>query len=507
MPIYRLTPAVLALALALTSRISGAQAGAMEDPVTESRALRDGGDFKAAVRLLRPHVATNPSDHEAARLLGETLYWLGDRVEARSVFESALARHSSDTELRLTYGRMLIETGAADRAHDLLEPLIGTPSSRGRAETQLGLAAYWNGDLRAARRLFSSALAADGSIAEARSSLREILLRAAPRVHIDAQSLSDNQPLDRTGLRASAGTFVTPLLGITAHVEPLRFRLASGAPTSLTMIGGDISAYVPSARTEIDIAGGTIAGETSSEWTGRLRLGLRPSRGLTLRARGERWQYLNTVASIPSPVMVETVGVMVDWTHPHGWLAQASASRDLFADDNDVTAAFAWILAPIARGEGAEMHIGYSFATQDSEESRYSMSSDGTSSIPTGAYTPYYTPLDVRSHSALVNLLVRIGSRITFRSAAAYGVGQETAESVRRRQAGPFQPATYVIVRAPRTFSPWNARGSADLAIGEHLTLSASAEMMHTSFYRASTIRVGLVRLFTTPSLRRLDGR
>jgi hypothetical protein len=90
---------------------------------------------------------------------------------------------------------------------------------------------------------------------------------------------------------------------------------------------------------------------------------------------------------------------------------------------------------------------------------------------------------------------------------ASYGVAQETGESVQRRASGPFQPPTYAIVRAPRTFSPWNARVSVDAALNDLLTLTASGETMRTAFYQAATLRVGLTQSFPTPSLRRLRGQ
>ncbi len=80
-------------------------------------------------------------------------------------------------------------------------------------------------------------------------------------------------------------------------------------------------------------------------------------------------------------------------------------------------------------------------------------------------------------------------------------------ESVVRRSAGPLQPPTDVVVKAPRSFFPWNARMSVDAALGEQLTLTASGETMRTAFYRASTLRIGLTQTFRTPALRRLDSR
>ena len=500
------------LALILAPHIGRAQAHVTHDTIGGARALRDAGRLEPAASLLRRYVAAHPEQPEAARLLGETLYWLKDRAAARSVFESAIAGHPASIELRLTYGQMLVETRDDARARKVLEPLVGTQGSRGRAETRLGMAAYWAGDHSTARRLFAAALAADPTIGEARTALHDILLAAAPRVQIAAQSLHDDQRLDRMGTRITAKLFAAPLTGISAHVEPTRIRLDGGATTTLTFLEGAIGTYLPAMRTEVDLAGGMTARETSSEWTGRLGIGLRSKGGFILRARAERSQYLNTVASVATPLMMQTVGATLDWTHPRGWLAQAAASRDLFPDDNSIVTGYVWMFTPIVRTAAMEMHVGYAFTAQSAEESRYEIVSGtapvpgpGFPSTPTGAYVPYYTPLDLRSHVALASIVLRPGSRITLKGGVGYGVAQETGESVQRRSVGPGQPATYAIVRAPRTFSPWNVRMSVDAALSELLTLTASGEAMRTAFYQATTLRIGVTQAFSTPSLRRLN--
>ena len=505
----RLVPAiVIFVLLPLTAR---AQEPAAYDTVAVALARRDAGDLTSAARLLRTYVAAHPGHAEGARLLGETLYWLKDPAGAREVFESAIARHPSSVDLRLTYGRMLIETGDHEHARHLLEPLLGSRDSDGRAEAQLGIAAYWAGDHSAARRFLSAALTADPDNAEARTALRDILLAAAPRIQVTAHALSDDQPLERTGVRLSAKVFATPLLGIAAHVEPTRLVLHGGGATTLTLAEGSVSGYAPALRTGIEVAGGIAARETRSDWTGRGVATLRAPRGVSLRGRVERAQYLNTVASVTTPVMMETVAGSLEWAH-RGWLAEATASRDLFADDNGITTGYVWLLAPLVRATTAEIHVGYAFTAQGADESRYTMLS-GEAPVPgippgtSGAYVPYYTPLDLRSHQLLASLVLRPGERVTLRGSAGYGRAQENAESVVRRPAGPFQPPTYSVERVPRTFSPWNTRVSIDARLNTLLVLTASAESMRTAFYQATTLRAGLTQTIGTPSLRRLDRR
>ena len=497
--------ALVSLALILASSVARAQSDGTRDTVAEARSHRDAGRLERAVRVLRPYVAAHPEEAEAARILGETQYWLKDGTSARATFESAIARHPSNAELRLTYGQMLVETGDHARARQLLDPLVGTSDSRGRAETRLGIAAYWAGDHSAARRLLAAALDADAAIPEARAALREILLATAPRVQASGHALSDDQPLQRTGIRLAGKAFATPLIGVSAQVEPTRLRLDNGVAATLTFAEGGVSAFVPALRTELDLAGGVAARETATDWTGRLGIGVRAAGGFRLGGRGERAQYLNTAASLSTPVMTETAEATLDWAR-RGWLGRAAASRERFEDDNGITSASIWMLAPIVRDRAAEVHVGYAFAAQSTEESRYAIVSGsapvaGSASGTTGAYVPYYTPIDLRSHSALGSVTLLPGGRITLRGSGSYGVASEMAEAVVRRSSGPFQPPTYAIERSPRTFHPWTARMAVEARLNALLSVSASAESMHTAFYKATTFRAGVTQTFATPLL------
>jgi hypothetical protein len=495
-----------------------AQDPVVHDTIAEANGLRNARRFDAAVRLLRSYTAAHPDDPTAAHLLGETLYWLGERAAARAVYEAAIARHSSDVDLSLGYGRMLIEIGDRARASALLRPLAGTEASRGRAEVLLGLSAYWGGDYGVARRHFDDALAADSTLTEARDALRDILTVMAPRVAVAGQALHDDQPLDRLGMELVASAFVSPLVGVSARVEPIRFERDEVATQTLAIADATASAYFPAVRLEVDLAGGAVVRDSASAWTGRMGVGVRFPGRVVLRLRAQRAPYLHTVASLATPVMTRTLGATLDWSHPSGWLGQLAGTGDRFPDDNTVGTGFGWILAPIVRGRAIELRVGYAFTAQGAEESRFTIVSSDPGPSPSpgpgaggpgpeGAYIPYYTPLDVRAHTALVDLALHPGRESVVRIGAGYGSARETGASVERRASMPPQPPTDVVVLMPRSFTPWNVRLSFDAPLSDGLALNVSAETMRTSFYRATIARVGVTRTFVTRRLRKLGPR
>ena len=480
------------------------------DTLVEAQSLLRARRFAGAAELLRPFAKARPGDPATARLLAQTLYWAGDRESARATFEAAVARHPGDVHLRLAYGRMLVEMSEGEAARTVLSPLLGTEASRGRAETLLGTRAYWDGDLAAARTLFNAALRADPSLAEASAPRREILGAALPRIDFAASALQDDQPLERLGAEAKGTAFITPLVSLTGRVEPIDFRV-DGAPTvSILLAEGGIAAYVPAMRTELEAAGGWVQRTDSGSATGRVALGIRLPGRLRIRGSLERAPYLNTVASVLTPVMTQSAGVTLDWSHPRGWLAQGAGTSQRFPDANLIGSGSFWILAPVVHAEAVQLGFGYALSVQGSKESRYVLTThvgDDGSTTTEGVYTPYYTPLDLRAHSVVANLGLRLHSRLTLRVAGAYGYAQESAPTRQRRAGLPTQPGSDVVTIVPRTFNPSNIRLSTDLRVGERLRLSAALEASRTAFYNVQSARIGLTRTFATPALRRLDAR
>lgn len=488
------------------------QSTQVTDTLAEARRLRDAGSLPAATRLLGAYTAAHPSDPVAAGLLGETHYWMKDVAGARAAYERGLAATPADIPLTLAYARMLMETSDHSRARQLLEPLRRAAATAGRAEEMLGTLAYWEGDYGAAKRLFAEALALDPRRGDARRSLREILTVTAPWVRLGGEIQHDDQPLVRIAGDAQFGWFATPLVSVSAHVQPMQFREESG--TSHDIFLGDIllSAYLPAIRVETEIAAGMIqrGADSPTEWTGRGSMGLRVTPRTIVRIRGERAPYLYTVGSLSTPVITNTLGATLDWGTPSGWLAQASAQQARYPDDNVVTSTHAWLLAPVVRNRGGVVQLGYSIAAQDARESRFVV--DGSAAPAprdgdgvAGWYDPYYTPNDLVAHSLLAAVVVRPVTRLALRANGALGIIAHDDFPIYRTFGFPPRPGPPTISIEQRTFRPWSMRGSLDVGLTSQMRLSAEGEYSRTAFYDAASARLAVTYVFTTPALRRLD--
>jgi Tfp pilus assembly protein PilF len=460
--------------------------------VASAIALRDSGDLPGAAVMLRAVLESEPDNGDAARHLAQLLYWLKDVPAATSLYEASLLKHPGDFTLRLDYGRMLVETRSDARAIEVLTPLLALPEAASRAATLIGTLRYWQGDLSRAARAFESALAADPASPEARRQLDEIRTVSAPWITLGVGGLHDDQPLDRIDGLAEVGIFLNPLTSVSAHVRALRFGfedeqfacpggsgpgLDGGCNTNIFIADAGVSHYLTAARLETRARGGAVMrsfGEPASEWIAQGSLRLRLTRDLSIEARGDRAPYFATESSMLLPVMTSSGSGRLALSHPRGWLGEAAFRLERFPDANTVRSAYAWSLAPVVRQEQVTLRVGYSIASQDADETRF-----------TGTYRPYYTPENILSQSGLAHLSIRPHPRTTITARGSYAFSaREDAPTLRPGLGNP------VLMFERRSFNPWEAFASLDTELSRGLTFSASIESMETAFYRASSAGV-----------------
>jgi len=476
----------------------------------DARRLRDAGDLAAAARLLGAALADEPDNAGVAGLLGETLYWLQDVAGARAVYDTALVRHPRDASLRLSYARMLAETGDRAGARAVLAPLRAPPpgATRGAAaevDALLGTIAYWDGDFTTARRLFEAALRADPAQADARRQLQEILAATRSWVRISPDASHDDQPLDRVGIGLEAGWFATPLVPVTVRFHPGRYALELDEGTTRGWWQGEAAVrhFAPALRLDTELAAGLLrhpGGAEAIDWHGRAMVGLRLPAHLTAEVRVDRTPYLHTRASLDTRVIARSATGVLRWQHPRGWLGEAAYGRQQFPDGNIVASAWAWQLVPLIGTPVGELQAGYAFGREHAGESRFVLANPTQPFLPgdprystAGRYDPYYTPSRLVSHSAIAAATLRPSATTTIRAGGAYAL-----HAIEDAPALSVSAGQVLRTMSPRTFSPWNARGSIEIALPNGLTLSADGEFGRAAFYRWSKGGVHLTYHFAS---------
>jgi hypothetical protein len=487
----------------------------VQDPRAEAVRLRETGNLAGAAALLRSHVETHPDDGDALRLLAETLYWLKDLTGATAVSERGLTLHPEDTELRLQYARMLIETGFGARAREVLAP-VGFPSTGGRADAILGTLAYWEGNLAGADRLISSAMASGDTAPAIRRIHADIAILTAPWVGVTPAYQHDDQPINRTGIAAEAGWFPIASTSIALHAQGLRFELGDTTTRTVSLADVTLSHYAASARTELEVAAGAFTRSfgSSSDFTGRVGIAFRLPAHVRLGARAYRSPYFATEASLSQAVMTNTGIAYAHLDDPRGWLGETAYQLQHYQDSNTLTSAYVWLLAPLVHSPTLSVRAGYSGSLQNSSESRFSLAHPRQPYLPgdsrfdlSGSYQPYYTPIDLQSHSVIGAINVHFSRAVTFNANGSYAFhATETAPAL--LVITTTSPALSTVQRLSytRIFNPWNAHASLELEPSDGLSLVANGEVLRTGFYSASAASVALVYRFAGRAMRMAGG-
>ncbi|HUP18336.1 MAG TPA: tetratricopeptide repeat protein, partial [Gemmatimonadota bacterium] len=460
-----------------TAALAGPAAGQeTRGALEEARRLRNAGELDLAATVLGHRLSLAPDDVDARWLLAQTLYWMGDVAAARAEYARALARRPGDAGLRLDYARFLIDTGRAGEAKGVLAPL--------------------------AER------APPGWEPEVRRVERTILAATAPWARVAPSARDDSQPLTRMAIEAEAGFWPADGLSLAVRVTPQRYE------GELEIFGEshEVTATEAVAAVAYAPAGSPVAVEVSAGVATRDRpettdaivdasVAVRLPRGIALRGGGSRQPYLWTVSSLARDVRVDGLEVALDRSGAPRWAFEAGARRETFdlgeglsepgasgRDDNAVTSAWAWMLAPLWIRDRASLRAGYAFQWQDSEESRFAGE---------GTYDPYYTPEEVRVHSVVAAVALRPSPDVSIHADGAVGL----AATERAPQAppiiGPADPPGPGLPGAPitfvdRDFTPWRARATLVAALGATGELRAEVERNEGAFFEMTRGEVSL---------------
>ncbi|MEO8575146.1 MAG: tetratricopeptide repeat protein [Gemmatimonadales bacterium] len=484
--------AVLVAACVATTSAAISQEPAQGSPIGDAAILRDSGRFSEAIDVLRRHRALNPEDGDAIRMLAQTLYWNKDVRGARALYDSGLVLHPADTALRLQYAQTLMETGGLARAREVLDPLVSGSPPDPRATALVGTLAYWEGDLTSARRNFEKALAADPSLKDARRQLDEIRWLSATWIRTAALGSSDDQPVKSIGGEVETGYYMNPLWSVCGKVRTLFLTESTTtnpnvSSTDLTTLAGSvgISGFIPSSGVDISARAGLFNRNVPSklDWTGNADLGAKAGSFVRAGVRAERAPYLYTEASLRTHVMTTTVGALLD-VDRKGWLGKAAYDRQRFADDNSVSTAYAWAMAPVVRSAVTTLQAGYSISYQNADELRFVRNSVGL----TGHYEPYYTPSNTFVQSVIGAFTGRGESGFTARLGGSFGFkAKEDAPAFAVAPNGSF-----ILVTSNRSFHPWNARASVEKSLTNQTLLRAHVDYAKTAFYHVTNAVVEL---------------
>jgi tetratricopeptide (TPR) repeat protein len=426
--------------------------------------------------------AASPDDLRRA----ERLAWEKQFAQSEALYRRILADDPQSIEARLGLARVVMWQGRYAAAIDMFARLDGIDALEGRATAE-----YWSGDLRRAARHFRRVLALDANREFARRSLHEILSTATPSQRMTVQGAHDDQPYDALRSQIEARFFSDP--------QTRWGVIAGGYRLDADRIGRANGQYVMlenETRLRALTFGGSFGIFTFPDGA-RRPIGSASIRYRTLSLRVEHREELASATSLRTHASSTTAALR--WDYDRNLVAAAELSHRSYFDDNSARALVAYAVVPFKRNE-LTYWVGASATARDSDKSRFRMTAISSTLDGTffryqyrGEYDPYWTPDDLFEARAVVAVerrFTRGGIKLHGDAGYARDRGRAFGPDV---GPGPFPASTFTFA-FDRTYRPWRAGLTGDLAIAPSLRVEAGIERGATVDYRSTTFHAALVR-------------
>lgn len=491
---------VLALALPWDAFGRAAQTTGLDEAVR----LRNEGRWSEAIIVLRQMSDFGDGDSRPEVLLAETLGWQKEFAEAEAIYRRILAAEPSLREARLGLGRVLLWQERYDEARAALHPILAEDPADADAREELARSWYWSGDFRRAAREFRAVLERDPRRDSSARALREIFAETRPAARFETSIRDDDQPWLLASTRAVVSLFSDPLTrwDLTAGSHRLESDEASeDAP--FAAIASSVA--LPSLRLSLDTRAGVIdlPGEGATfEGAVRLARDLGRSQHLTLLV--ERQPLLSNRAAIADAA--RTTRTRFSWSREKegSWLAAAGVTHDRFSDGNEGSGVDAWFLAPVMTASFATVEAGVSAMLRDTDETRFRPEPPQSTLLGpawyayrwSGAYDPYWTPLDLEEARGILALSGEAGRIRRWRVQVSGGVARDEGIAFGPSEGTTPIPLDKLTFRFPREYHPWTATADLLLRLGESLDIRLEVERSATIDYEADTLSATLVRRF-----------
>jgi hypothetical protein len=324
--------------------------------------------------------------------------------------------------------------------------------------------------------------------------------------------MRDNQPRDVLRASAEYGTFPSGdfSLALLLSGEQLSADSPAAAPglrervTSTTASAGLAATHaLPAARTGLRGSARALFGGPGGEggplWSAGARTDV--GAGFALRALAERDRYGWTVASVDTLVLFTRALLALDRAAAPGWAGELAGSRDDFGDGNPVWTAYGWVLGPLSQSAAHSLRLGYAAAWQDAQRTTWQPAPGSGPAVGQpaagtelpGVYAPYHSPHDVRTHSALANAAVAVGSGWLRLDGSVGFHARETAPVI-IVGAPPALPSQLQFHE--RAFTPWRVAGGWVGPLNPATWLTVEAARESGAYYTLNTVRLAINRGF-----------
>lgn len=456
--------------------------------------------LKQANKLLKGYVSRNPKDLDATWLNAQTNTWLANYGQADTLYKRALALDADNKELQADYARSLMYMGRFGKAEKLLKRLDADDPEIAFLWARLY---YWTGKMNAAFIAIDKAIALSGDSGEAAALKKEMQMARALKVGLGGSYLTDNQPYETYSTDLKVEQYRNKWLHLSVLGNMRNYVQPFATTSQWATVNNKM--YLSALKLHVNYGGGAVMFpyKKSIDWLANVGLKQELGPHFSLELYGDRNPYMDTRKSLDTNLSAYRFAAKLNFSKRE-WSAQAAYLNSRFADKNNVTSKYAWIVAPLWITDISKLHIGYSISYSTSDKSRYSpqvplsqiLNNFDPNYVISGIYNPYFTPVDMLSNSALLSFTLKATSWMTFSVNGDIGTGTTQNPYLYLNRDSATAPVYIATGYSKEQFTPYSVTAVATFNPAKTWQVSARYIYRSTYFFNSSLAGITLEKSF-----------
>ncbi len=468
-----------------------AQNSLVDQTVNTAKILRNEKKFDEAAQVLGNFEKKYPGNLWVEQLYAQTLFWMKEYRQAEKIYQRAIGFHPDDLPLKYNYAVMLYAENRLAEAEIQLQNYLRIKPDDAKVQAFLGKILYYQGDFHKAEKHLKEAIRIHPGNTRTEQLYREVYRIIQPQLTVNADFMSDDQPMQALGATLRFGWFVSNRLDFDLSGNAFNYSdIANPGLITRAEIGNRF--HFPKAKMELRLAGAWFYANAiqTQDWGGSANLKKKFGQNFSIALDARRTNYSYTTASVNDNLLMMNQ-YSLDFTagKSDGWNGMAGGRYQFFPDDNYVSAFYLWFLSKPLNLYGLKLSFGYAFNYMDSKEDRFepkttkgNSNSNGTIQVD-GIYVPYYTPHNQYANSVLVNFNYHFSPYAAVYGHASVGVYSQT--NAPGYVLSDFQ---YIKSFSYQSYTPLDLGLSFQTDISRKVALSLSYTYLQTYYYSSHNV-------------------
>ncbi len=376
-----------------------------------AKEIRNTGDFKKAIALLKDYHQLNPDDLNGAWLYAETLYWNRQYKLSYNIYKTTLEKHPENYSLKLDYAIALLGTGELNKSLPLLIDCYEVDNKNTTTLFSLAQLYYWQHDFKKSKQKLHEIFLITPDDVNAVNLAKQIFKDESFILNSKIDISHDDQPLSTITPAIEGSKYFDTYTTLFFKVNKPVF-IEKNNTLSATWVRIGNTALINSIGLKIDADAGLLhfPDKGGNKITWDILAEKKLNRNFKLFANIEQKPYFYTLKSLSQSILYKNIDVSIMWNNPNKWNGKASFIISAFDDDNHINTYSAWIMSKPLKLNKFNFKFGYGFNFSSSKENNFAAEQPLSYILNNykeqikGIYNPYFTPYKQNVHSLIATV-------------------------------------------------------------------------------------------------------